>query len=251
MQLPACVVVRHRAVGAAGAQVRPGTLFAGSMVRRMSESSALGAMSESRANMPPGADRGELCGVADRDELCPGALDDAVSRLEAVGVGHAGLVEVDRRVGADVERPCSTRAMSASTVKVLPASAGTVVAEALRGRPGHRDAEGLAAGVLLGAGGGVDHDALAGAGRSDEDRGALGAGDDLQRVCLLGAEVSADPLGDLVARDRAGLAANVSAAPAARMVNLCSIACSRARTRERRHQPAFQGEDAAFGDHRP
>ena len=35
------------------------------------------------------------------------------------------------------------------------------------------------AAVLLGAGGSVDHDALAGAGRPDEDRGPLGAGDDL------------------------------------------------------------------------
>ena len=45
--------------------------------------------------------------------------------------------------------------------------------------------ERLMAGVLLGAGGGVDHDALAGAGGTDKDRGSLGAGDDLQRVGLL------------------------------------------------------------------
>ncbi len=70
------------------------------------------------------------------------------------------------------------------------------------------------AAVLLGAGGGVDDDALAGAGGSDEDRGPLGAGDDLQGVCLLGAEVSADPLGDLIACERAGLVPNVSAAAA-------------------------------------
>ena len=41
------------------------------------------------------------------------------------------------------------------------------------------------AGVLLGAGGGVDHDTLAGARGPDEDRGALGAGDDLERMGLL------------------------------------------------------------------
>jgi hypothetical protein len=43
------------------------------------------------------------------------------------------------------------------------------------------------------------------AGGPDEDRGALGAGDDLQCVRLLGAEVSADPRGDLIACERAGL----------------------------------------------
>ena len=62
-----------------------------------------------------GADRGQLRAVADRDELCPGALDDLGEPVEAVGVGHAGLVEVDRRVLVDVSWPRSTRATSASS----------------------------------------------------------------------------------------------------------------------------------------
>ena len=67
-------------------------------------------------------------------------------------------------------------------------------------------------------------------GGPDEDRAALGAGDDLQRVGLLVAEAPADPLGDLIARERAGLLAHVPAAGLASSVNLRSIACSRART---------------------
>ena len=83
---------------------------------------------------------------------------------------------------------------------------------------------------LLGAGGGVDHDALAGPGWSDEDRAALGAGDDLQRVGLLVAEASADPLGDLSLAISRATAPTSRPAAWASLVNLRSIACSRART---------------------
>jgi hypothetical protein len=70
------------------------------------------------------------------------------------------------------------------------------LAEALRGPPGDGDAVDLAAGLLLGMRGGVDHDALAGAGRSDEHRGAAGAGDRLHRLALLGRQVAAEALLD-------------------------------------------------------
>jgi hypothetical protein len=84
--------------------------------------------------------------------------------------------------------------------------------------------------VLLGAGGRVDHYTLAGAGWTDEDRAALGAGNDLQRVGLLGAEASPDPLGYLIACERARSTPTSRPAAPASPVNLRSIACSRART---------------------
>ena len=46
--------------------------------------------------------------------------------------------------------------------------------EALRSGPGDRDPVGVAAGVLLGERGGIDHDALPGTGGPDQDGGALG-----------------------------------------------------------------------------
>ncbi len=107
------------------------------------------------------------------------------------------------------------------------------------------------AGELLGASGGVDHHALAGARWSDEDRGALGAGDDLKRVGLLVAEARADPLGELVARGRARLLTDV---PAGGLGELCDPALDRLlfrAYRERRHPPALQREHAALGDHPP
>ena len=178
-------------------------------------------------------------------------LHDFGEPAEAVGVGHARLVEVDRRVRVDGE----LAALDARDERVegqgSPGERGAVLAEALRGGPGHRDPQRLIADVLLGSGGGVDDDALAGAGGSDEDRGALGAGDDLQGVCLLGAEASADPLGDLIARERASLDANVAAAAGGERGEP-ALDRLLARTHgERRHQAALQGEDAAFGDHRP
>jgi hypothetical protein len=69
VQLPARVVVGHRAVGAPGPQVRPRALFVG--VERAADVRQLGArgdVAEAREHAP-GADRGELGGVADRHEL--------------------------------------------------------------------------------------------------------------------------------------------------------------------------------------
>ena len=117
--------------------------------------------------MPPAPIDGSCAAVADRDELCAGSLDDLGETVKARCVRHASLVEIDRRVLIDSQRPCSTRAMSASMVNVLSASAGLSRPRRSRRRTRHRDTERLMAGELLGARGGVDHDALAGAGRPD------------------------------------------------------------------------------------
>ncbi len=146
--------------------------------------------------------------------------------------------------------PRSTRTTSASSVKVCPASAGTVAAEPLRGGPGHRDPQRLMAGELLGAGGGVDHNALAGACGPDEDRAALGAGDDRQRAGLLVAQAPADPLGDLVARGLARPLPHVSSRRLGEVVKRRSIACSRARTASVVISPPSKRQDAPLGDHR-
>ena len=73
--------------------------------------------------------------------------------------------------------------MSASSVSVWPASAGLSWPRRSAVDPDTATPIVSMAGVLLGSGGGVDHDALAGPGRPDEDRAALGAGDDLSAWC--------------------------------------------------------------------
>lgn len=64
-------------------------------------------------------------------------------------------------------------------------------AEAPRGAPGDGDAVDVPAGLALGLGGGVDHDAFAGAGRADQDGGAAWAGDRLDGLALLGSSTRA------------------------------------------------------------
>jgi hypothetical protein len=124
------------------------------------------------------------------------------------------------------------------------------LAEALSGGTRYCDPKGLVANVLLAPSSCVDHDALAGAGGPDEDRGALGAGDDLKCVRLLGAEASADPLGDLIAGELAGVDPDVTAAldcECGDPAHDCLLAGAHGK---RGHQAALQGEYAAFGDHR-
>src|ERR1019366_3934158 len=158
---------------------------------------------------------------------------------------------VDRRVPVDVE----LAALHARDERVqgqgLTGERRAVLTEPLRGGPGHRDPEGLMAAVLLGAGGSVDHDPLAGASWPDEDRAALGAGDDLQRVCLLGAEVSPDPLGYLIACERASLDPDISATVDSEGGESALDRLLAGTHRERRHQSALQRQYAALGDHRP
>ncbi len=79
----------------------------------------------------------------------------------------------------DVELPVAGAVYESIQCKGLLCEGGAVLAEALCGGAGDGDAEGLVAGVLLGAGGGVNDDTLACARGSNEDRGALGAGDEL------------------------------------------------------------------------
>ena len=161
--------------------------------------------------MPPAPIEGSCAASPIVDELRACALDDLGEPVEPVGVGHAGLVEVDRRVPVDVELPALDTGHERVERERLPGERGAVLAESLRGGARDGDPEGLVAGELLGARGGVDHDALAGAGGADQDAGALGAGDDLERVGLLVAEARADPLGDLIAGQRARLLADVAA----------------------------------------
>ena len=152
--------------------------------------------------------------------------------------------------GSDLEPPVFHARDERVEGQRLTGERRAVLAEPLRGGPGHRDPERLAAGELLGPRGGVDHDALAGAGRADQDRAALGAGDDLERVGLLVAEAPADPLGDLsLALD---LACSPTSRPAgsARAPARRSIACSRARTASVVISPPSKRQDAALGDHR-
>ena len=91
----------------------------------MFESSALGAMSASRSNMPPAPIEGSCAASPIATSFDAGVLHDFGEPVEAVGVGHARLVEVDRRVLVDVELAALARATtSASSVSVCPASAG-------------------------------------------------------------------------------------------------------------------------------
>ncbi len=171
--------------------------------------------------------------------------------VEPVGVGHPGLVEVDRRVRIDVDLAVlDTRHERVDTEHPL-GERRAISAETLGRRPRHGNTEGLMAAVLLGAGGGVDHDTLAGARWPDEDRGALGAGDDLQGVGLLVAEMSPDPLGHRVACDLTCNRANVVAGHLGELGEPPLDCLLAGAYRERRHQPTLQGEDPALGDHRP
>ena len=142
-----------------------------------------------------GADRGELLAVADSDQLRPGALHQLGQRVEALVVDHPRLVQDDCRVPAHVDGPRVCAGDQRVQGERLPGERGAVRAEPLCGGPGHGDPDRLPPGVLLRTGGGVDHHSLAGPGGTDEDRGALGAGEDFERVVLLGAERSADALG--------------------------------------------------------
>ena len=91
--------------------------------------------------------------------------------------------------------PVFARATSAVQGERASGQSGAVRSQALGCRAGHGDPDRLASGVLLRAGNGIDHHSLAGPRRPDEDRGALGAGEDFEGVVLLGAERSADALG--------------------------------------------------------
>ncbi len=210
---------------------------------------ALGAMSATRSNMPPAPIDGELRTVADRHELRPRTLDFACEPTEAVGVGHARLIEEDRRRRVERE-PAVLGPGDERVERQRPAGErGTVLAESLRGRTGHRDPERRVPARLLGAGSGVDHHSLAGARRPDQDRHALGPGDDLERTELLVAEARAEPLGQLVPRGRARPIPHV---PAVRLCQPRDRALDRLllpSDGESRHPPTLEREHPTLGDH--
>src|ERR1019366_1549666 len=106
------------------AEVRPCALFCG--VERASHVCELRAWRDLREPVEHAAcaDRGELRAVADRDELRACPLDGLGEPIEPVRVDHRGLVEVDRRVLANLNAP------------VLHASDEGIYAERLSGEGG-------------------------------------------------------------------------------------------------------------------
>ena len=217
----------------------------------MSASSALGAWLGEPVEHAAGADRGELLAVTDSDQLRPGALHQLGQRVEALVVDHPRLVQDYCRVPADVDGPRVRAGDQRVEGECLPGQRGAVGAEPLCGGPGHGDPDRLSPGGLLRTGGGVDHDSLAGPGGADEDRGALGTGEDFERVVLLGAERSADALGYLTG---SVLACNVADVSACGLGELCGAALDRLLLRANRqggHPSALQGQHAPVADHLP
>ncbi len=158
-----------------------------------------------------GADRGQLRRVADRDELRSTVGHRPGEPVEAIGVTHTSLIEVDRRRLVDLQLSAVYAGDERVEGERLSFERGAVLAEPLRGGARDGDPERAAAGELLGARGGVDHDALAGARGADENRPALGACDDPERVGLLVGEASADALSDPIGSERPRLVAHVPA----------------------------------------
>ena len=198
-----------------------------------------------------GPDRGELLAVTDSDQLRPGALHELGQGIEALVVDHPSLVQDDRRVPAHVDGPRVCAGDQRVQGECLSGERGAVRAEPLCCGAGHGDPDRLAPGVLLRAGGGVDHHSLAGPGWADEDRGALGTGEDFERVVLLGAEWSADALGDLTG---SVIACDLADVPACGLGELGGAAFDRlllGTHRQGRHPPALQGQHAPVADHLP
>ena len=120
--------------------------------------------------MPPGPIEGSCLPSPTAISFAPERSTSSVRRVEAGVVGHPGLIEEDRRVRVDVDAPRLCAGDERVERERLPGQGGTVRAEPLGGGPGDSDPDRAVAGVLLGAGGGVDHDTLPGAGGADEDR---------------------------------------------------------------------------------
>ena len=144
-----------------------------------------------------GADARELCGVTDEQGLGAALGGQFHEWGDPFVVGHRGLVKDDHGV-----RPDPDAALLDAVVELVGA-VGVVEArvglESLCGRAGDRGADHLVAFQLPCPGGGGDHDALAGAGRSDEHRDPARPGDRLQRVALLLGERPFDLPADLAA----------------------------------------------------
>jgi hypothetical protein len=170
---------------------------------------------------------------------------------QRVGEGATrSLIEDDRGVVAYVDG----RGVCAGDQRVkgecLSGERGAVGAEPLGRGTGHGDPDRFPPGVLLRACGGVDHYSLAGAGGADEDRGTLGAGENFERVVLLGAEWTADALGDLTGSVFARDLADISACGLGELGGAALDRLLLGAHSKRRHPPAFQGQyrrQAALG----
>ena len=177
-----------------------------------------------------GADRGELLAVADGDQLRSRALHELGEGVEALVVDHPGLVEEHRRVPADAHGARVRAGDQRVQGERASGKRGAVGAESLGGGAGYGYADRVAAGELLCACGGVDHDALAGPGGADENRDPLGPGESSSAWCCSGLRGPA--MRSATSRGRGSGVTSPTSRPAgwASWVTRRSIACSWART---------------------
>jgi hypothetical protein len=142
------------------------------------------------ANTAAGADRRELSVIADQHELALSSRRDLHQRRQALGVGHPSLVHHDDRLRVEVHAArLNAREQRIGRDRALEARVGS---EALGGGSRHSGANHLMALAPPSAGRGSDDDALAGAGLADEQADSARAGDRLDRLALLGAQLPAD-----------------------------------------------------------
>ena len=139
-------------------------------------------------------------------------------------IHHPRLVQNDRGVPTHLDGPCVRAGDQRVQGERAFGKRRAVGSQALGCRARYGDPDRLTSGVLLRASNGVDHDSLAGPGGADEHCGTLGAGEDFERVVLLGAEWLADALGGLT---RGVLACSVADIPACGLGELCGAAFDR------------------------
>ena len=151
--------------------------------------------------------------------------------------------------GVILREPRSARATSASTVSVLPARAGLSRPRRSAVGSGDGDAEHLAPGVLLGACGGVDHDALAGAGWADEDGQALRARQSPERRPLLTRQREPDPRGHLFLGELSRHLPHVATSGLRQGGRVPLDPLLLRSHRERGHPPALQRQDPPVDEH--
>ncbi len=182
--------MRERPIATPGAQVSPGAalgvILGAPDLAQFGGRECAGEPLEHAA----GADRGQLRGVADQHELRPGAVRQRREARQALGVGHASLVQVDRRVRADLQRAVLRAGDERVQRQGPPGERGAVTAEALRRRARDRGPVVWRPCGLFGPGGGVDHDALPGPGGPDKHGGTLRPRGDGERMPLLLARAS-------------------------------------------------------------
>ncbi len=243
--------MRHRALGFPGAQGGPSFALVwvvGAVdIGELSDRRALGDAVEHAA----GADRGELLAVADGDQLCSRALHKLREGVEALVVDHPGLVEEHGRVLADAHGACVCASDQCVQGERASGKRGAVRAESLGGGARYGHADGVAAGELLCACGCVDHDALAGPGGANEHRDSLRPRQCSQRPLLLRAQMSGDPLGDLLCGLGSGGVAHI---PPGRLGKHGDPSLDRlllGADGEGCHPSAFQAEDSAVTNHCP